>query len=185
MAKSVFLSTLVSTVVLFFWSGVTQNFPWGVPTVQVVSTASDAATDGSQPAKTIKLAPGSLTTEQFEKQMVGKISTLTTDQSFSWIISKPISYYGLTGYFVREIITQFFVALLLSLLLWNLRALKFKLKLRVVMLVALAAVVATFGQNLNWVGMPPAFAIGAAVNLVIGWMIVATILSKWFIKTPA
>ena len=68
MTKTVLLSTLVSTVVLFVWSGVTQNFPWGVPTVQVISTMSDASTDNSQPAKTIKLAPRSLTTEQFEKR---------------------------------------------------------------------------------------------------------------------
>jgi hypothetical protein len=32
-----------------------------------------------------------LTTEKFEERMVGKISTLTTDKTFSCVVTKPLS----------------------------------------------------------------------------------------------
>jgi len=181
MTKKVLLSTLVSTVILFVWSAVTQALPWGVPSVQVVSTRSES-TDDFQPAKTIKLPPGSLTTDKFDEQMVGKITTLTTDNTFSWIVTKPLSYYNLPLYFTREIITQLLVALLLSLLLWNIRPLELKPRLVVVLLAASATVVATYGQDFNWMGMPPGYAFGLAFNLIVGWLLAASVASKWIFK---
>ena len=182
MAKKVLISTLVATVILFVWNGLTQNFPWGVSTVQILSTQGQP-TDPAQPDSTIKLPPGSLTTEKFDQQMAGKISTLMTDKTFSWVIAKPLSYYDLPGYFTREIITQLTVALLLSLLLWQIRAFELKPRLLVVLLAASAAAIATYGSDFNWMGAPASFAFGGAFNLVAGWLLAAFVVSKWVLKT--
>lgn len=181
MPKIILISTLVSTLMLFVWSAVSQNLPWGVPTVQVVSQAE--ITEITQPSQTIKLPVGTLTTTKFDEQMTGKISTLMTDKTFSWVISKPLSYYNLPLYFTRELITQLLVSLLLSLFLWNTRCLPVKQRLFLVLLAALATVVATHVQNYNWMGTPAAFSFGVSANLVIGWMLVAAVLSMWLIKT--
>jgi hypothetical protein len=121
MAKKIVLSTLIGTLILFLWSGVTQMFPWGVPTAQAISAQSSKQTSSFQTPNLVELPAGTLTTAQFDDQMVGKISTLTTDKTFSWIISTPIAYYDVGSYFMKEVLTQLFVALLLSLMLWQMR----------------------------------------------------------------
>ena len=94
-----------------------------------------------------------------------------------------MSYYGLPLYFTREIVTHLIVSLLLSLLLWNIRAFALKSRLVVVLLAASAAVVATYGQDFNWQGTPASYAFGGAFNLVAGWLLAAFVVSKWIFKT--
>jgi Mg2+/citrate symporter len=48
MTKKILVSTLAATIILFLWSGVTQMFPWGVPTAQAISAQSSKKTDSFQ-----------------------------------------------------------------------------------------------------------------------------------------
>jgi hypothetical protein len=182
MIKQVFISTLVAALILFLWSGVTQMFPWGVPTAQAISAQSAKKTDSFQTPNLVELPAGSLTTDKFDQQMVGKISTLTTDKSFSWIISSPIDYYNVSNYFIREVITQLLVAFLLSLLIQRLPNVSLNNRLIFVGIMGSMAAIATYGQQLNWWGMPASYAVGAGFNMVLGWLLVAFVVSKWLIK---
>jgi hypothetical protein len=181
MTKKILISTLVATVILFMWNGVVQMFPWGVPTAQAISAQSSKKTDSFQTPNLIELPTNSLTTEQFDAQMAGKISTLTTDKTFSWIISSPVSYYNVGNYFMRETFTQLLVAFLLSLLLWQLRSFNMITRLKIVGIVALLTVIATYGQQFNWWGMPTLYAFGVAFNLIAGLLLTAFVISKWVI----
>jgi hypothetical protein len=176
--KKILISTVVMAVVLFLWSGMTQMFPWGVPTTQNVVTSQE-----SFPAEEIiELPPHSLTTPEFDTMFAGKISTLTTDQTFSWIISRPITTYDLGGFFIKEILTQVLAALLLSLLLWLTLPLPFERRMGLVALAGIAGVTATYGQMMNWWGMPNAYALGSGFNLLMGWMLAAYVSARWIIK---
>ena len=112
--KKVTLSAVVSTAVLFLWSGVTQMLPWGVPTTQNVSVQT--STHDSEVPNLVKLPVHSLTTEQFDAQFINKVSTYTTDETFSWIVTQPLRE-DYSTYFIVEAITQFVVALLIAFLL--------------------------------------------------------------------
>jgi hypothetical protein len=182
MTKKIIISTLLGTLILFLWSGVSQMFPWGVPTAQAISAQSSKQTSSFQTPNLIELPAGTLTTTQFDDQMLGKISTLTTDKSFSWIISSPIVYYNVGNYFMREVVTQLFVALLLSLMLWQMRQMAMNDRLKLIGFAALLAVIGIYGQQINWWGMPLIYGLGAGVNLIIGWLLVAFVASKWVIK---
>ena len=152
MLKKVFVSTLVLTITLFIWGATTQLFPWGVPSTQKLNAQQVNTLGDFQTPDLIQLQPSSLTTNQFDHQMVNKISTLATDQTFSWIITKPLSYYDVGGYFSRELITQALVALLLSLLLWQLREQEITHRLKIVFTLGLIAVIAINGAQFNWWG---------------------------------
>jgi hypothetical protein len=182
MFKKIIISTLVATLILFLWSGITQMFPWGVPTAQAISAQSIKKTESFQTPNLIELPSGTLTTAQFDTQMQGKISTLTTDQTFSWIISTPIANYNPMNYFVKEIFTQFFIALLLSFLLFQVKNMDLNTRLIIVSIFGLMAVAATYGQQMNWWAMPAKYALGAGFNLIVGWLLATFVLSKWIIK---
>jgi hypothetical protein len=55
-------------------------------------------------------------------------------------------------------------------------------RLKIVGISALIGTIATYGQQLNWWGMPSLYAFGAAFNLIAGWLLVGFVLSKWIIK---
>ncbi|MCU0327572.1 MAG: hypothetical protein MUE53_01165 [Chitinophagales bacterium] len=158
-------------------------FPWGVPTAQVISSQTIKKTESFQAPNLIELPANSLTTDKFDQQMVDKISTLTTDKTFSWIITKPTSYYNVGQYFIREIFTQLVVAFLLTLLLFFTTKHNFKTRLIITLLVGTMAVTAIFGQMLNWWGIPAIYALGAGFNLIIGWFLISFVSSKWIIKS--
>lgn len=183
MAKKVIFSTVTSAVLLFLWSGVSQFFPWGVPTAQTVSTQSTNKTESFQTPNLIELPPNSLTSEKFDSQFVNKISTLTTDKTFSWIISSPIERYDVAGYFIREIVTQVLVGFFLALLLLTTARLPNKDRLLLVGLSGVLAVAAIYGQMMNWWGMPAIYALGAGFNLIIGWSIAGYITASFIIKS--
>jgi hypothetical protein len=183
--KQKILAVIIGTVVLFLWSGLTQMFPWGVPTAQTVTTQSDKQTESFQSPNLVELPPNSLTTNRFDEQFQNKISTLTTDETFSWIISKPISYYNVGNYFLREIATQLIVAILLVFLLSITVKLNDYKRILLIGISALLTGTAVYGQQMNWWGIPALYAVGASVNLVIGWLIVAYIATKFIIKTES
>lgn len=185
MTKKIFISTVISTLILFLWSGLTQIFPWGVPTTQTISTQSNKQTESFQTPDLIELPSNSLTTEKFDEQFINKISTLTTDKTFSWIITAPIDKYNVSGYFIKEIITQFLVALFLAILLTLTDKLTYKNRLTIIVLIGLLAVTGIYGQMMNWWSMPAIYALGAGFNLMVGWTIACFISIRFIIKTKA
>jgi len=179
MLVSYILATLVGTVVLFLWSGLSQAFPWGVPRTQIVSTQSPGGVESFQAPNLITLPPGSLTTEAFDARFTDRVSTLTTDRSFAWIVAKPLAYYRPAAYFVREAATQLVVAALLAALLLLLPDAPLATRLALVALAGSAAVAGTYGTQMNWWGLPPTYGVGIGVNLVAGWLVTISVLSLW------
>jgi hypothetical protein len=182
MTKKIIISTIVSTVILFLWSGLSQMFPWGVPTAQTITSQTNKQTESFQTPNLIDLPANSLTTEKFDEQFVNKISTLTTDKTFSWIITKPVDYYNVGNYFVKEIVTQLLVALFLATLLILTIGLSNQKRLTIIAITGVLAVIAVYGQMMNWWGVPAIYALGAGLNLIIGWTLSAFISSKFIIK---
>ena len=88
------LAVVVGTIVLFVWNGLTQFFPWGVGVVNQLS-----ATSGEKyvfDAQRLEEAPaGTWTTQAFEDRLGDGISTLATDNSFSWIVAVPRDQYDI------------------------------------------------------------------------------------------
>jgi hypothetical protein len=182
MTKKIIISTIATTVILFLWSGVTQIFPWGVPTAQTISTQSDNKTESFQTPDLIELPPNSLTTDKFDELFVNKISTLTTDKTFSWIITKPTDYYNVGNYFIKEIITQLIVAMFLAISLLLTVEITNRKRLLIIIISGILAVSAIYGQMMNWWGLPAVYALGAGFNLIVGWFISAFISAKFIIK---
>lgn len=182
MTKKIIISTIVSAVILFLWSGLTQIFPWGVPTAQTITSQTSKQTESFQTPNLIELPANSLTTEKFDEQFENKISTLTTDKTFSWIITKPVDYYNVGNYFIKETITQLIVSLLLAILLVLTIGLPNKKRLTITIVSGVLAVTAIYGQMMNWWGVPAVYALGAGLNLVLGWTLASFVSSKFIIK---
>lgn len=162
------LSTLLSTVILFVWSSMAQLLPWGVPSTQNVIVQRTPSPVQLQVPNVVQLPVDALITDQFDAQFLHKISTLTTDQTFSWIVTQPLSE-DYTGYLLVELGTQFLVALFLALLLHLTRQLAFGTRVAILLLVGGLAVAATYGQLMNWWRIPTLYALGVSFNLILGW----------------
>ena len=81
--KNIIISTIVSTVILFFWSGISQMLPWGISTPQNVNVKTELTAEQSNVPNLVKLPTNTLTTEKFDEQFNNKISTYTTEETFS------------------------------------------------------------------------------------------------------
>ncbi len=178
--KKHLLALLVFTVLLFLWSGLTQILPWGVPTAQKITVQSDSA--ANRIPNLIKLEPNTLTTNNFDSTFNNKISTYTTDKTFSWIVTQPLKT-DYTSYFISEIVTQFFIGALLTLLLVLTKNHKIQTQMMFIGIVGLVAWAATYGQLLNWWAMPATYAIGVGVNLIIGWLSTGFLVSRFILKS--
>jgi hypothetical protein len=181
--KKILLSILVSTVILFIWNGLSQAFPWGVPSTQMLSTKNNLTADDAKMGKLQSFSANTFTTEKFDERFNNKVSTLVTDQSFSWIISKPIAYYDMGAYFMKEILTQLLVAIFLSLILFYTIMLNLKTRLSIIGLAGLAAAIGAYGQLMNWWGLPAIYGLGVGFNIVVSWLIASFISAKWIIKS--
>ena len=167
------LAALASWLLLFLWGGLTQLLPWGLSTVRTFATTSgDPYVFGADRLQTA--APNTFTTSAFESAFGQGISTLATDASFSWIVSVPSSAYDPTRYFALELLSQLMVAIVLVAVLATLAPLGPRRAIRVVLLLCVAAMVATYGVMANWWGLPAEYALGMAANLVFGWAVAAT-----------
>ncbi len=173
------LSTVAATIILFLWSGLTQMLPWGVTATQNISVQTNQPV---QAPNLLRLEPNSLTTETFDEQFINKISTYTTDKTFSWIVTQPLNTNYLS-YFVREAFAQFLVAFFLSMLLFITVKLNLKTRLSLITLAGLAAVTTTYGQLMNWWKLPASYALGVGLNLMIGWLLASFIVAKFIMKT--
>jgi hypothetical protein len=183
MLATYLLATLVGAVVLFLWSGLTQAFPWGVPRTQTLSTQSPSGVEAFQAPNLVQLPPGALTSDAFDERMADRVSTLTTDRTFAWIVAKPIGYYRPAAYFAREAATQLVVAALLAALLLLLPNAPLATRLALVALAGSAAVAGTYGTQMNWWGLPPSYGVGVGFNLVAGWLLATAILSLWPLRS--
>lgn len=178
--KQYLLALVVFTIVLFLWSGFTQMLPWGISTSQKITVQSDSIVN--EIPNLIKLQPNTLTTNDFDSTFNHRISTYTTDRTFSWIITQPLKT-SYTSYFIGEVITQFLVGIFLTILLVLTQKHKIQTRMFFICIVSLVAWTATYGQLLNWWAMPAAYAIGVGVNLMIGWLISGFLVSKFILKS--
>ena len=178
--KTFIISTLVSTMVLFLRSGLTQLFPWGVPSAKVYITTNTSK--AFQTSEVKRMQPYSLTTEKFDELLVNEVNTLETEQTFSWIVTKPTSYYNPTDYFLREIFTQLVVGILLTIITWLTLGLPLGKRICLIVLAGIAGTFATYGQLWNWWGLTYLYACGVSFNLLIGWLLSGFLLCKFVMK---
>ena len=177
--KKYILAIFTFTILLFLWNGFVQVLPWGIPTAQKI-TAQSSSIPYELP-NLIKVQPNTLTTNNFDSTFNHKISTYTTDKTFSWIVTQPLKT-DYSSYFIGEIIIQFFVGILLTLLLVLTRNYKIQTRMMLLGIVGLVAWVATYGQLLNWWAMPNTYTIGIGVNLIIAWLVTGFLVSRFILK---
>ncbi|MBI1297336.1 hypothetical protein GC175_20540 [bacterium] len=181
-ARNILWGTLIAGVVLFVWSGLVQIFPWGVPSAAVLASQTEGQTEPFQAPNVQRLPANALTSPQFDAEMVNRVSTLITDNTFSWIVTKPLAYYNPLLYFAREFATQIAVGLLLTLVLILTSPLPNRQRLLIVTLAGILAAIATYGQLFNWWGLTIVYALGVSFNLVIGWIVVSFVLTRFVLK---
>jgi hypothetical protein len=170
-------------VILFIFSGISQALPWGVPSTNSVRAAVEAPAEFGS-ADTQVLEPHALTTPEFDREMVNKVSVLMTDDTFSWIVSKPVSSYDPASYMAWEAATQLGVAVFLTLALWLTRPLPLRDRVALVALAAIATGLSTYGQLLNWWGLPPRYSVGVALNLALAWSVGALVVGRFIVRSP-
>jgi hypothetical protein len=175
------VAVVACTVTLFVWSGATQFFPWGVPSVRSFSSTT-AAPDEFGSAKLEQTPPGTFTTSEFDARLGQGVSTLSTDESFSWIVSIARRDYNPTRYFVRELISQAMIASLLIIAFSLLSTVPKSRRLAIITLIASAAMMGSYGVMWNWWGLPFIYSAGMSFNLVAGWLLAFGLAQ--FILTP-
>jgi hypothetical protein len=180
--KKIVFATLVSALLLFVWSGVTQMLPWGVPTAQNITVQTSESEQNSSIPNLVQLPAGSLTTVEFDAQFINKISTYTTNDTFSWIVTQPVQN-NYTGYFVGEFITHLIFSIFLSILLLLTVQLDLRTRMVIVAVAGLAAVSATYGQMMNWWRLPAIYAVGVSFNVMVGWTLASFLSARFIIKS--
>ena len=172
---------VVSGIILFLWSGLTQIFPWGVPSTNNIISSQSNQTKEIEASNLKRFTVNKFTTAEFDQEMVNKVNTLTTDMTFSWIVTKPLSYYNPIHYFMREVLTQFLIGFLLTIICLLTQPLPFKQRFLTVLFVGIITGISTYGQLFNWWGLTAIYALGVSANLLIGWAIAGFILIKFTI----
>jgi len=182
MTKKIIISTLVSTLILFIWSGMTQMLPWGVSSTQNINVQTTNDQKQAEAPNVQRFEKNTLITEDFEALFNNKVSTISTDKTFSWIVTQPIKS-DYSSYFIAEVVTQFLIAFIISLLLAFTIALDNKSRILIIFIAGMGAAISTYGQLMNWWGLPAGYGLGVSINLIIGWLLVAFISAKFIIKT--
>jgi hypothetical protein len=180
--KKIILSTFIMGFILFFWGGLCQQFIWGVPTAQVVFS-SETVPEHFGNTKMLKLNPNELTTEKFDEQFKGKISTFTTDETFNWIVSTDVANWQPLNYVIREVVIQLFAGLFLSVLLAMTVLWPNKKRMVLIAVAALAGIFATFVQQMNWWHIPALFQVGLMINMLVGWLLATAVSMRFVIKS--
>ncbi len=180
--KKLIFATLILTLLLFLWSSATQMFPWGVPTAQNITVQTGEQGENSPVPNLLQLPASTLTTEAFDAQFIDKISTYTTDKTFSWIVTQHLQN-DYTAYFVGEFITLLIVSIFLTILLLLTVQLDLRTRMAIVVVAGLAAVSATYGQLMNWWRLPTIYALGVSLNLLIGWTLTCYISARFIVKS--
>jgi len=149
----------IGGVILFFWSGLTNDLPWGNGSVASVDTAPEL---------------GKAVDAQLQQ---GKHALFLSDTVAAIVVARPLAYYSLPRYFALELLTQVMVALFLAIILSLTTPLALENRLLLVFLIASVASTAIYFQYANWWGFSFRLALGATINLIIGWCGVTMILS--------
>jgi hypothetical protein len=171
------LAVVAGTIVLVVWYGLTQLFPWGTRSVSNFSATSGEAYASAAP-ELLEAPAGTWTTEAFEDQLGGRISTLATDRSFSWIVAAPRESYSLPGYFAYQFVTQAGVAACLTAVLALLAPLPRPRRFAVVGAMGLAATIGIYRGMMNWWGMPAGYGVGESVNTVGAWLLASAVIDR-------
>lgn len=157
------LAMLLAGIVLFIWSGISQNFPWGVKSVK---------TDLKN-----EVAIQAIASEQQNGMLYlnGEIVAL--------VAVKPKSYYSTKRFFVVELLTQLVVGVVLCLLLAQLPNLSLLHRQLIVLLAGLLVVATTDLAYWNWWGFSNLYTWGVSINKLLGLQIASLVISFLFLRS--
>lgn len=163
------LQVLLAAIVLLGIGGLAQTLPFGVGSAKRYAQKNKADLFGNKPGSVTDVTDKPVTTDRFDELMTNNVSTLSTAKTFSWIVSKPISYYNPMAYFSREIVTQILVAAGL-IILTHIVDFDTTKSLALTAISSVIAVIATYGQLANWWGLSARYSIGAGLILITSWL---------------
>ncbi|NYF18523.1 hypothetical protein HDC37_003388 [Microbacterium sp. AK009] len=166
------LQTALAAVILIILGGVSQALPWGIGSARQMAQRTSIDDDGAGP-KVVDVSADPVTHGRFDSEMAGRVTTLTTDRTFSWIVSQPLSYYRPGRYLAWEIVTQVLVAAGLVAVNVVLADIAPQTRIGVIAIAAVVAAMATYGQLRNWWGMSWRYTLGVSVTLVVAWVAAA------------
>ncbi|MBC7870405.1 MAG: hypothetical protein H7Y09_06160 [Chitinophagaceae bacterium] len=159
------LSVSVGGVILFLWTGFTQNiFPWGTKSLSKLK-----ATPGTGE----KLA---------EITHDGMVYMDTSEDVVAFIAIKPKSYYNIGRFFVIEFITQMLSGLVITLVLLMTIGSPLEGRLALIALVGAATIIGVDIQYWNWWGFSTIYTLGVAVNRFTGYMIAAFVIGYFILR---
>lgn len=154
------LAIVVAGCILFVWSGISQNLPWGIKSVK---------TDVKNEEVTQAIANEGVNSMMYFQ---GEIVAL--------VAAKPKAYYSPKRFFGIELVTQFLVGGVLCLLLAQLPTLSLINRQLVVFLASLLIVVTTDIPYCNWWGFSVSYTLGVAINKLLGLQLTSLIISLLF-----
>lgn len=174
------LQVLLVAVLLMLLGGASQALPWGIGSAQQLRQQSVGADRefGTKSDRVVDVAATPIVTAEFDRTTTNRVSTLTTDGSFSWIVTKPVAYYKPARYLSMEFLTQVLVAVGIVGINFLLGDAPQATKIGVILIAATLTAVSTYGQLLNWWGLTLRYAIGVSLTVLLGWG-----LSIWLITT--
>jgi hypothetical protein len=159
------IGTVVAGVILFLWTGLTQNMlPWGIKQVQTPKPDDE---------ERIGKAIGGMTTDgmaMFSKGVAAFVSI------------RPAAYYNMGRYFAIEFVTQLIVGGVLAGILLLTAGQPLERRLLLVGLVALAGIASIDLQYWNWWGFSNLYTLGVAVNRLLGYLIAAGVVAAFIIR---
>lgn len=172
------IQVLLVSVLLTLIGGVSQLLPIGIGSAQQLRQQSGAETQpfGTTRERVLDVTATPVAAEHFDRVTVNRVSTLTTDGSFSWIVSRPLSSYRPARYLALEFVTQVLVACGIVALHALLGDAEPGTKIVAAVLAAALTAVAAYGQLVNWWGLTLRYFSGVVLTLVAGWA-----LSMWLV----
>jgi hypothetical protein len=159
----ILIGAAVAGLILFFWTGFTQNvLPWGIKSVKE---------DKNLDALSAQI------------KQISENGVYYTHQDVAVFLAiKPASYYNMRRYFIIEFITQVLVGLILALILGATIGLSLEVRLGIILLVAGAGVLSVDVQYWNWWGFSNIYTVGIAINRLLGYLIAGFVVANFIIR---
>ncbi|AFY49654.1 hypothetical protein Nos7524_3880 [Nostoc sp. PCC 7524] len=158
-------AVIVAGLVLFIWSGVTQNLPWGIKSVK--------------PDIKNVVATQAIASESQNGMMY------LNGEIVAFVAVKPKTYYSPQRFFIVEFVTQILAGMILCLLLSQLFDLSLVGRQFIILLVSLLIVVTTDMSYWNWWGFSHPYTLGVAANKIIGLQLASLVVSLLFMHTTS
>jgi hypothetical protein len=159
----ILMGTVVGGILLFVWSGITNNLPWGIGSISDVQQAPELG-------------------KAIEEQLnVGNKALFLSDVVAAIVVARPITYYSIPRYFAFEFVTQLGVAFLLTMIVGLTDSLAPETQMLLIALIGLTGSMGILFQYWNWWGFPVKLVIGSTLNLIIGWIVVSFVLLRFII----